>query len=205
MVAAIPQAPDQPFRYLELGSGAGSLGALVLSRFPNAEATFVDGSSVMVEQARERLAPFGARATVVEANLAEPTWVDAVRGPFDGMVSTIAIHNLRDPMRIRTLYAEVCGLIADGGWFLNLDYTRAAGPLMGRWFQWAAAGGPSSSGRAGGQAGGRAGGRGFPGTLDEQLAWLREAGFAPVDCLWREAQLALMGGCKGAVRTLGGS
>jgi len=205
---AIPRAADEPFRYLNLGAGGGTLDALILERFPNAEATLVDGSTVMVEQARERLQTFTSRARVIESNLSEPTWVDAVRGPFEGAVSTIALHNLRDPMRIRALYAEVGGVLADGGWFLDLDYVRAAAPAVADWFRWTAGSDGVASGeqsqqwRAGGgtASGGRGGGRGFPGTLDEQLVWLREAGFGPVDCLWKESQLVLLGACKGSLR-----
>jgi tRNA (cmo5U34)-methyltransferase len=193
---AIPQGQETTFRYLNLGAGAGTLDALLLAHFPHAEATLVDGSSVMAAEARQRLASFGARARVVEANLSESNWIDTIEGPFDGAVSTIALHNLRDPMRIRVLYAEVSGLVSDGGWFLNLDYTRATGPTMGRWFQWATSGSIAT---------GRPAGRGFPGTLGEQLIWLSEAGFSPVDCIWREAQLALMAGCKGAPRLLAAS
>jgi len=183
---AIPCDRESSFRYVNLGAGGGTLDALILTQFPHAEATLVDGSSVMVDEARSRLAPFGARAVVMQANLAEPGWAGALTGTYLGAVSTIALHNLRDPLRIRALYEEVYGLLADGGWFLNLDYTRAAGPLMGQWFQWATAGTVA-----------RPSGRGFPGTLDEQQGWLREAGFAPVDCLWRESQLALMAGFRG--------
>ena len=205
VLSAIPRAADEPFHYLNLGAGGGTLDALILERFPNAEATLVDGSAVMVEQVRARLRPFSSRATVIESNLSEPTWLEAVRGSFEGAVSTIALHNLRDPMRIRALYAEVGGVLADGGWFLNLDYVRAAAPAVADWFRWTAGSDGATSGgqwRAGGGAdcGGRGAGRGFPGTLDEQLVWLREAGFGPVDCLWKEAQLVLLGAFKGSMR-----
>jgi hypothetical protein len=42
--------------------------------------------------------------------------------------------------------------------------------------------------------------RDFAGTVEEQLAWLREAGFGPVDCFWKEFRLAIFGGFKGQVR-----
>ncbi len=51
---------------------------------------------------------------------------------------------------------------------------------------------------AGGFIGG-AGGGSFPGTAEEQVIWLREAGFAPVDCFFKDLSIALVGGCKGNV------
>jgi len=36
--------------------------------------------------------------------------------------------------------------------------------------------------------------------MQEQMGWLRDAGFSPVDCFWKEFRLAIFGGFKGQVR-----
>lgn len=187
----VPYAPDQSFRYLNVGAGDGWLDEVLLARFPKAEATLVDGSEVMVESAASRLDPFREQVHVVRANLAAPDWQGLVGGPFDLAVSTIAIHNLRDPTRIRALYGEIHGLLGEGGLFLNLDYVRPSTPALRALGRWAA------SDDAAGYVSPTSGGGGSPGTIEEQLIWLREAGFAPVDCFWKEFQAALFGGCKG--------
>jgi hypothetical protein len=42
--------------------------------------------------------------------------------------------------------------------------------------------------------------RPYVGSVDEHLAWLREAGYSPVDCFWREFRIALFGGFRGDVQ-----
>lgn len=193
IAALVPFERDARFRYLNLGAGPGALDELLLSRFPKAEATLQDGSAVMLDHAREQLARFGERVSFAEGNLTEPSWVETVRGPFDLAVSSIAIHNLRDPRRIRVLYAEVFDLMAEGGFFMNLEYVRLSSPRLQPLAIWAA-----QDAEAGYLIG--SGGAGSPGTAAEQLVWLREAGFAPVECFWKEFRLALIGGFKGEVR-----
>src|SRR5437588_12202138 len=89
-------APREPARVLDLGAGDAVLLATVLEAFPRASGLALDFSPLMLEQARARLAAFGGRATVAEADLGSPAWLDAVRGPFDAVVSGFAIHHLPD-------------------------------------------------------------------------------------------------------------
>jgi tRNA (cmo5U34)-methyltransferase len=55
-------------------------------------------------------------------NLAESL---AERGPFDAVVSALAIHHLEDA-RKRELFTEVHRLLVPGGIFANLDLVRSA-------------------------------------------------------------------------------
>lgn len=190
--ALVPRNPEESFRYLNLAGGDGSLDEVLLARFPRAHATLVDGSDHMLERARERLSAFGDRLRLVQADLGTPAWT-AVGGPFDVAVSTIALHNLEDPARLRSLYLEIGSLIADGGFFMNLDYVRAPHPGLGAFYRHASADDDSGFLRVRGY-------RDFVGTVNEHLGWLVEAGFSPVDCFWRDLRLALFGGFKGGIR-----
>ena len=187
--ALVPKLPDQPFRYLNLGAGPGHLDEVLLERFPEAEVTLLDGSFAMLAEARKRLDRFEGRAEFVQANLATPDWTGGVTGPFDLAVSTSAIHHLRDPRRVRELYAEIFPLIGHGGLFLNFDYVRLARPALDPLAAWA---------KKDPEAGfiGARDSHGLPGTVEEHLGWLREGGFAIAECLWREFQLALMVGVR---------
>jgi len=197
LCSLVPRAPEERFRYLDLAAGDGSLDAVILDRYPNAEATLLDGSPVMVKLAGERFAETGKRVAAVQADLDSLDWVNAVQGPFDLAVSSIALHNLEDPTRMRELYSEIFEVLGEGGLFMNLDYMRAPSHALWPLYQKAT----------------RKSERGFAmeirsirdyaGTVEEHLGWLREAGFAPVDCFWREFRLAIVGGFKGHVRVTG--
>lgn len=188
----IPRAHDEEFRYLDIGAGDGWLDSFILERYSRARAVLVDRSALMLERARQRLAAYGNRVVTAQVDLASPEWVQSVPGPIDIAVSTIAIHNLRDPLRIRTLYAEVYDLLTEGGFFLNLDYVRAATPAL-RALARRAAADPDAGYVARSSSGGN------PGTIEEQLVWLREAGFMATECFWKEFNAALFGGFKGRV------
>ena len=166
----------------------------MLSRFTKARATLVDGSSLMGERSQERLHEYADRVSVVRADLSTSEWRDALPGTFDLAVSSIAIHNLRDPRRIRQLYAEVFGLLNDGGFFMNFDYVRPSTQALRPLAVWAGLD-PDA-----GYTQRLTGGGNPPGTIEEQLVWLREAGFSAVDCFWKEFHSTLFGGFKGNVR-----
>jgi ubiquinone/menaquinone biosynthesis C-methylase UbiE len=182
----VPKAAGQAFRYLNIGAGAGHLDEVLLEHFPHAEAVLLDGSMAMLGAARRRLDRFEDRVECVQADLATPDWTKALHGTFDVIVSTIAIHNLREANRIRALYGEICGLVGHGGVFLNLDYVRMARPAFGELAVWASKDPDAGFIRA------RGGGTRHPGTAEEQVGWLREAGFATAECVYREFGVAVL-------------
>ena len=51
----------------------------------------------------EKLADEGDRIGFVTGDLRDPGWTDAVEGPFDAVVSSIAIHNVREPAICRVV------------------------------------------------------------------------------------------------------
>jgi tRNA (cmo5U34)-methyltransferase len=205
----IPRSNRESFRVLDVGGGDGWLAEVLLTRFSSASVTVLDQSEVMLGSARERLRSFGDRARTAQGDLRTAGWPEGL-GLYDVAVSTIAIHNLGDPSRIRALYGEIFEILADDGCFLTLDYVRAPGDSVGGLTRWASSdpeAGYTLGYRRGGQGGGGRGGRERGGrepeqrgTLEEQLGWLREAGFSPVECFWKEFQTALFGGFKGTLR-----
>lgn len=159
---------------LDLGAGDGRLTALVRSVCPDCQAVVLDASPLMLERARRRFARNGS--VVVRAHdLARPL---TESGPFDAVVSGLAIHHLEDE-RKRALFAEIYGLVRPGGVFANLDLVRAPTPELHERFL-------RASGRRQDHPTDRLAG------LVEQIAWLRQAGFALVDCPLKWMQLALV-------------
>jgi tRNA (cmo5U34)-methyltransferase len=179
----ITKTPDSEFSYLNIGAGPGYLDEVLLEAFPEAQATLVDGSLPMLGAARRQLERFGDRVEYVQANFANPSWAQAISGPFDFAVSTIAIHNLRDPKRIRELFGETFQLLGHGGLFLNLDYVRPARESLSGLGRWVAKDPEAGLSRSGGHD--------MPATMLEQLGWLNEAGFPCVEVPWKELNTVL--------------
>ena len=191
--ALIPKGLDESFRYADLGAGAGNLDELVLDRFPRAAAVLIDGSEAMLGHARKRLARFGDRAQYVSADLSEPGWVSAAGGQFDVVVAARAVHHAGRADRIRELFKEILGALAPGGVFVNLDYVRLASPTFQQLGAWAA-GDPDASYQIATPH------MELPASAEDQLAWLRKAGFAAAECVYREFQTVIVIGIRDEIR-----
>ena len=121
VASLIPCPADAAIRVLDVGAGYGALSEQVLERFPRAHLVCHDYSEPMFEHARERLGWASERVSFVTSDLMEASWTERLVGPFDAVVSAIAIHNVRYPERIRAIYGEIAGLVKPGGCFLNCD------------------------------------------------------------------------------------
>lgn len=215
VASLIPHEPDAAIRVLDVGAGYGALSAQVLARFPNARLVCQDFSEPMFAHARKRLASALDRVTFAKSDLDQPDWTRAVTGPFDTVVSAIAIHNVRYPERIRAIYAEIVPLLAPGGCFLNADLIFPSGRTaaeayhrMRRLENWIrtgkeATGGPEAAAQEISAAHGQRHGHAEPwardiepASLERQLHWLQEAGLQDVECFWKEMQSAIMGGFR---------
>jgi ubiquinone/menaquinone biosynthesis C-methylase UbiE len=139
-VQLLPIDHDHPVRVLDVGGGYGMLSREVLEELPRSTVVLQDLSQAMLDQAKSRLAEYAPRVSFVLADLRETDWVDAVGGPFDAVVSSIAIHNVRQPEAIRKIYAQIFGLVAPGGSFFNLDFVSAeengAGTTIAEHLEW---------------------------------------------------------------------
>ena len=176
--ALLDEIPTAARRILDLGTGDGRLIDLVLRRCPAAEGVAVDFSTVMLEKLQQRFAE-GRSVTIVRHDLSD---VLPSLGTFDAVVSSFAIHHLTH-QRKRTLYREVFQALSPGGVFCNLEHVSS--PTESRHHQFLAAIGvtPEEEDLSNQLL-----------DVETQLAWLREIGFAEVDCLWKWRELALLCG-----------
>ena len=200
MADLIPFPRNTAIAILDVGAGYGALTRVLLESFPEGRVVAQDYSAEMLQSAKKALSPFTERVSFHHSDLFSESWHDKAGGPFDAVVSSIAIHNLQSPPRIRQLYREINGLLNEGGCFLNVDLVNAPEPSLQRPYwelmrrQRRAPGEGTQEDRA--AAWDESDWPPFPASLDEQLAWLREAGFRRVDCFWKELGTALVGGFK---------
>ncbi len=170
--------PKTARRLLDLGTGDGRLLALARKEHPETEAVALDFSPAMLEAARRRFAG-DSSVTIVTHNLDRPL---PNLGKFDAIISSFAIHHLVHE-RKRALYAEIYRSLNSGGVFCNLEHVASPTPRLHEEFLHTIGftletEDPSNK------------------LLDRetQLQWLREIGFADVDCHWKWRELALLVG-----------
>jgi cyclopropane fatty-acyl-phospholipid synthase-like methyltransferase len=166
--------PERVERFLDLGTGDGRLAALISSHHPGSQGVAVDASRPMLALAAERFEA-DARIELVDHDLDEPV---TVAGPFDAVVSGLAIHHLSHA-RKRSLFGEIRALLVPGGVFANLDLVASTTAWQHERFR-------RAIGRVQDDPTDQLAG------LCEQLEWLRDAGFAEVDCHFKWLELALV-------------
>jgi tRNA (cmo5U34)-methyltransferase len=174
--------PSEVGRILDLGTGDGRLLAMVKLARRVTEAVALDFSPAMLEAACKRFAD-DSSVSVVPHNLDQPfPDMPLLAGKFDAVISSFAIHHLVHE-RKRELYAEIFNMLNPGGVFCNLEHVASPTPLLHEEFLnrigfTVETEDPSNK------------------LLDveAQLKWLREIGFADVDCHWKWRELALLAG-----------
>jgi len=185
MARWLAERDDQPVRVLDVGGGYGALSSAVLDALPRATVVLQDYSPAMLAQAESRLAGYGDRVRFHVADLTDPAWTQGLDGPFDAVVSALAIHNLFDADAIARVYRDVCSLVRPGGVFLNSDLVHPTGPLLVELYHRDSSGAGDRGPRLA-----RAGG------LVDQLRWLGDAGFDEVDCALKELHHAVLVGLR---------
>ena len=109
-------------RVLDVGGGYGAVSERVLAAFPRAQVTLQDFSHVMLDEARQHLAAHEQRMSYVFGDLRDRLCTENLKGPFDLVVSAIAIHNLGDMPTIAACYREIHEVLKPGGYFIDCDH-----------------------------------------------------------------------------------
>jgi ubiquinone/menaquinone biosynthesis C-methylase UbiE len=160
MADILPYNEQRAITILDLGAGYGALTKFLLERFPNATAICQDGSLEMSRLGAKRMKDLKGRFDYVICDFSRHGWSKLLPGPFEAIVSSIAIHNVSSPNIIRGIYDDAYTVAQRGGCFLNFD--RHEPPI------------------------------------EDQMKWLRGAGFKDVQCFWQDDHRALFGGFKRA-------
>lgn len=148
---------------LDLGTGTGETLAGVLALHPAARAVGVDESENMLAVARDRLQD--RDVTLEVADLLDPL----PPGPFDVVVSALAIHHLDGPGKAE-LFSRVANVLRPGGRFVLGDVVVPA---------------PEESAVIAITEGWDK-----PSSVVEQVAWMEQAGLVAT-VVWEEDDLAL--------------
>jgi tRNA (cmo5U34)-methyltransferase len=187
-VDALGLAGCEVRRVLDLGAGTGLLAGAVARAHPDSELVLLDGSAAMLEQARASL---GDRAGYVVGELSS----ELPSGPWDAIVSALAIHHLEHPAK-QELFARIRSALSPGGVFVNAEQVGAPTALLEaaymRWHERRARELGASGAEWASSCERMLVDRNA--TVEEQLGWLRAAGFEHADCLFKDHRLAVLVG-----------
>ena len=179
---------------LDLGTGTGSLAALVLRRIPTSTVIGIDTDPAMIVEARQRLADLLPRVTHLLRDFFGP-----LPHGSDACMASLALHHVLEPAEKRRLYRRILGALNPDGIFINADAMFAENGPLEQWMRSAW----SKHLMA----------RGF--SKDEALAhfqqWstedryfevqtelhlLHEAGFSNIEVIWRRGPMAVVAAHK---------
>ena len=164
MTAAVAAHDRPPRTVLDLGIGSGLTAKRVLDALPEARMLGIDASEEMLTSAARTLDP--DRTELRQGRLEDPL----PPGPFDLVMSTLAIHHLDGPGKA-DLFARIAEVLPAGGRFVLADLivptdsSEVVTPIDGV--------------------------EDTPSTLEEQLTWLAEAGLA-ARVHWSHRDLAVV-------------
>ncbi|MFP3547365.1 class I SAM-dependent methyltransferase [Rhizobium sp. SIMBA_035] len=179
-------------RVLDLGAGTGIFSAKLLARHPDAQIHLVDASEKMLDQARERFAG-NPGITYAVADMAEVE----LGGPWDLVISALAIHHLEDAAKKR-LFGWIWGALSDGGLFVNAEQvlghdSEVEARYARIWLQQARALGIPEAEIA--KAHERMS-HDRCSSVESQLQWMRDSGLRQVDCSFKSWRFAVLSGLR---------
>jgi SAM-dependent methyltransferase len=187
---------------LDLGIGSGLVEPLLFARIPEAQVVGLEQSEAMITLAEQRLEPYAGRYQIVRHDLADIERLTLPERTYSVVCSVQTLHHIPHVAQ-QAVYGYVARLLPVGGVFLHvepiaLDAETFASVIAPAW--------ESLKNRVETQSGGPDEDflaqlrhkNEYAATLEQHLAWLREAGLAAT-CLHLQLNRALMVGVKPAV------
>jgi len=177
---------------LDIGAGTGLLSTFLMERYPDASFTLIDISEKMLDIAKDRFRS-NSNVKYIVGDYSKYHFVEK----YDMVVSALSIHHLEDEEK-KEIYKKSYSLLKQNGIFINADQVYGETPFIETlnkkiWRQYIEDSGlPEEEILAGyerikldKEA-----------TLDQQMDWLKEAGFCDVSCIYKFYHFAVMFGRK---------
>ncbi len=179
---------DRPADVLDLGAGTGALSERILAAVPNARVTVLDADEAMLVHARERLAAHAARTAFVHGS-----FTDALPA-CDAAVASLSLHHVHSRKDKRALYRNIRRALRPRGLLLSFDTFVADAAAFAAEQRRRIAEALAARGATDEQVRARLAAwarevRYF--SADEELGWMREAGFAEAGVIFRRGSLAV--------------
>ena len=179
-------------KILDLGAGTGLLSTLVRTWYPEAHIHLMDVSDAMLQRARARL----ASDSNVSYEVADYGTASLGEG-YDAIVSALSIHHLDDTAK-KQLFTRIFTALSPGGAFINAEQVAGPTPSLDEvykrlWLQQVREAGATPDQIADSlyrQQDDRCA------SVEDQLDWMRRAGFNDADCWFKDNRFAVLAGTR---------
>jgi tRNA (cmo5U34)-methyltransferase len=184
--------PGGAKKILDLGAGTGLLTTFVRQWYPRASIHLIDFSASMIELAKKR----HAADSNITYEVADYTTAGLGTG-YDAVVSALSIHHMEHDVK-KQLFAKILAALRPGGAFVNAEQVAGPTPALDAvyrqlWLQQVREGGATPQQIADSlyrQQDDRCA------SCEDQMTWMREAGFHDVDCWFKDNRFAVLAGTK---------
>jgi tRNA (cmo5U34)-methyltransferase len=200
MAELLPFGEGAEFTFLDLGAGTGAASRSILERHPGATAIMADFSAQMMAAGEPEMAPFAGRYRNVEFDMTAGRWPADIPASLDVIVTSMCVHHLTDERKLG-LFTEIFDHLVPCGWYFNFDPVSPPDAAVEQIWQ-----------RVGDREDPEASHRRQHRTpeqqarwenhvryiipLDQQLGYLRSAGFAGIDVFWKKLENVIYGGYR---------
>jgi tRNA (cmo5U34)-methyltransferase len=187
----LPVDRREAFKALDLGSGPGVVSRLLLDTFPNAQVVAFDLSAVMLDTNKKKLWAYPSRAAFIQGDFQK----DDFGTGYDVVLCGLILQHTDDAGK-QAFFKKVFSKMNPGGTLLCRDIVRGTTPWLTEEYEklWRLY--MRAQGEDGSLWQSRFKAKDLPATVEQQLKWLRDAGFVDVDCHWRHLNFAITGGRK---------
>ena len=179
---------------LDLGSGSGQVEALIFERIPHARVVCLDNSEEMLKLASGRLGSYDGRYLPLPGDMNDLEAVEFPHAPYSAVFSSQALHEITHESK-QAVYQKVYGLLHSGGAFYILDRIEPRFDDLPDEYEcvWNRLNRRMDAPMTFNEYRERYDAKGdYPASLDEQLGWLKAAGFlaAPLYLHFNRALIA---------------
>lgn len=196
----LPFDSSAEFTFLDLGAGTGAASLAILQMYPNSTAVLADFSAQMMTEGARELQQVADRYRYVEFDMLQGPWPEQIPEALDAIVTSLCVHHLPDE-RKKSLFVEIFDRLKPGSWYLNYEAVIADDPIVEATWQ-------RVNDRLDPEAAHKRHHRStqeqarhenhvrYMIPLDQQVEYLRSAGFAGVDVYWKHLENVIYGGIR---------
>ncbi len=194
-ISLICKNNNNKINVLDLGAGTGLLTFFLLGKYPNANVTLIDMAEDMLEIARQRFKDNGN----IKYIIGDYSRYD-FNETFDAVISAMSIHHLTDAEK-QNLFKKIYNLLNPDGIFVNAEQVLGGTSELEAYYkkEW------ENTIRSGGVSEEEISSwkkrlkLDRESTVEQQIQWLKEAGFFQVDCAYKYFKFAVIFGVKGEI------